>query len=77
MEGRKLDQADQERLAGFLVNACSKAASYLGYSAARTEVIELWQLTTIKAMSHIIVTPGTSTDLSDRFIKDVADDRRA
>ena len=48
----------------------------LYFSAPRREVVERWQLATNKGMSHIIMVPGTSRELLDRFIKDVADDDR-
>ena len=48
----------------------------LYFPAPEREVIERWQLATNKGMSHIILVPGTSKDLLDQFIKDVADGSR-
>ena len=54
----------------------NKNAITLYFPAPRQEVVGRWQLATNKGMSHIILVPGTSRELLDRFIKEVADDSR-
>ncbi len=49
----------------------------LYFPAPRAEVVERWQLASNNGMSHIILVPGTAREMLDRFIKDIADDRRA
>ena len=48
----------------------------LYFPVPQREVVERWQLATNKGMSHIILVPGTSKDLLNRFIKDLADGSR-
>ena len=49
----------------------------LYFPVPRAEVVKRWQLASNNGMSHIILVPGTAREMLDRFIKDIADDRRA